>query len=145
MPPTTVRLRARGARPVNPVRAERSRPPRAMRSPLLPATTNQTTPILAVAVLAARKTERKLIICGNASKIWGRFRVFIMGASHWLAYLPESNTLQFKSAPTGPALWYSYPFGGMPVTYSSSPQAGTYHWSFYATLLVGTTPATPTP
>jgi hypothetical protein len=55
--------------------------------------------------------------------------------TYWLAYLPQSNNLHFRVASTGSARGYSYPFGIMPSTYSSSPMSADVHWSFYATLI----------
>ena len=53
---------------------------------------------------------------------------------YWLAYFPSSSALGFRVDTTGSAKWYSYPFGVMPNTFSTSPTSGAYHWSFYATL-----------
>ena len=75
--------------------------------------------------------------------------------TYWLTYLPESNNLHFRIDPSnGSARYYSYAFGSMPGTFSNSPQSGTFHWSFYATLSTGvvasptstrTSTLTPTP
>ena len=54
--------------------------------------------------------------------------------TYWLAYLPESSNLHFRMTTSGTARWYSYTYGALPTTFSSSPQGGTYHWSSYATL-----------
>ena len=70
----------------------------------------------------------------------------LSAGTYWLAYLPESSNLHFRVTNTGTARWYSYPYGTLPTTFSSSFQSGITHWSFYATLSVGVTPtATPTP
>jgi hypothetical protein len=70
----------------------------------------------------------------------------LAAGTYWLAYLPESNNLHFRLALNGSAQYYGYPYGAMPTTFSNSPQSGSYHWSFYATLFVGPTPTvTPTP
>src|SRR3990167_6710997 len=55
--------------------------------------------------------------------------------TYWLAYLPSSSSLAFVDDYTGSAKWYSYTFGSMPQTFSTSPTGGyAVHWSFYATL-----------
>ena len=58
----------------------------------------------------------------------------LSAGTYWLAYLPESNNLHFAMTPSGATRWYSYTYGALPTTFSSAPQSGTYHWSFYATL-----------
>src|SRR3989344_1829192 len=65
--------------------------------------------------------------------------------TYWLTYLPSSSSLGFRLAYTGSAKWYSYTYGVMPTTYSTAPTAGTYHWSFYATLNTSTSPDTTAP
>jgi hypothetical protein len=71
--------------------------------------------------------------------------IYLTAGTYWLAYLPESNNLHFRAALNGSGCYYSYTFGALPATFSSSPQCGSFHWSFYATLLMGATPTnTPT-
>jgi len=74
--------------------------------------------------------------------------VTLAPGTYWLAYLPSSNSLQFLlTLASGSYTYYSFPYGVMPATYSTSPGAGIGHWSFYATLnTVSADPApTPTP
>jgi hypothetical protein len=60
--------------------------------------------------------------------------VLLPAGTYWLAYLPQSNNLHFRVAMTGSARGYSYSFGAMPTTFSSSPLSAAVHWSLYATL-----------
>lgn len=65
--------------------------------------------------------------------------------TYWLAYLAESNDLHFRVEATGSARYYNLQqFEAMPATFPSPPISGTFHFSFYATLLVDP-PATSTP
>lgn len=68
----------------------------------------------------------------------------LSAGAYWLAFLPESPTLGLRMTQTGAARGFTYPFGALPGTFSSAPQNGIYHWSFYATLLTNTA-ATNTP
>jgi hypothetical protein len=54
--------------------------------------------------------------------------------TYWLAYLPSSNSLHFRMSYSGSARYYSYTYGDMPSTFSSTPNAVAAHWSFYGTL-----------
>ena len=65
---------------------------------------------------------------------------YLTAGTYWLAYLPESSNLHFRMTFSGSARWYSYPFGELPATFSSSPQSGSYHWSFFSTLSIGSSP-----
>src|SRR3989338_3237690 len=61
--------------------------------------------------------------------------VSLSPGTYWLAYLHSSSSLAFVDDYTGSAKWYSYTFGSMPQTFSTSPTGGyAVHWSFYATL-----------
>ena len=60
--------------------------------------------------------------------------VSLTAGTYWLAHLPESSSLGFKLGSTGSFKYYSYIYGPMPATFSTSPISGTGHWSFYATL-----------
>src|SRR6516164_4417997 len=62
--------------------------------------------------------------------------VSLPAGTYWLAYLPSSNSLAFmKGLTSGVSIqYYSYPFGALPATFSTSSSADPYHWSFYATL-----------
>jgi hypothetical protein len=62
--------------------------------------------------------------------------VSLPAGTYWLAYLPSSNSLAFmKGLTSGVGIqYYSHPFGALPATFSTSPSADPYHWSFYATL-----------
>jgi hypothetical protein len=62
--------------------------------------------------------------------------VLLPAGTYWLAYLPSSNSLAFmKGQTSGVSIrYYSYAFGTLPATFSTSPSSDAYHWSFYATL-----------
>ena len=60
--------------------------------------------------------------------------VFMPAGSYWLAYLPQSNSLHYRVELTGTARGYSYSFGALPNSFSSSPMSADVHWSFYATI-----------
>lgn len=68
--------------------------------------------------------------------------------TYWLAYLPSSNTLAFvkKSDASSSGRYYSFTYGTMPATFSTTPNTTPSHWSFYATLSTApdtTPPSTP--
>lgn len=46
----------------------------------------------------------------------------------------SSRPSPFRVRSGGPAAWYSYAFGPLPATYSTTPQTGSAVWSCYATL-----------
>ena len=61
--------------------------------------------------------------------------VALSPGTYWLAYLPESNSLNFAANRSiGPFKYYSYPYGPLPATFSTSPSSGVTRWSFYGTL-----------
>jgi len=60
--------------------------------------------------------------------------VSLPAGTYWIAYLPSSNSLGFKVDLTGSAAYYTYTYGTLPTTFSTSPMSTTAHWSFYATL-----------
>jgi hypothetical protein len=63
--------------------------------------------------------------------------VSLPAGTYWLAYLPSSNSLAFVKGETSGVKNedYSYTFGSLPATFSTSPPySDAYHWSFYATL-----------
>jgi hypothetical protein len=67
--------------------------------------------------------------------------VSLPAGNYWLAYLPSSNSLGFRKGQTsGVSIrYYSYAFGALPATFSTSPSSDPYyHWSFYATLNTAT-------
>lgn len=68
--------------------------------------------------------------------------IALTAGTYWLAYLPSSSSLAFVRDGTGSFRYYSYTFGPMPTTFSTTPTSGTDHWSLYATLTQGggTTP-----
>ena len=62
--------------------------------------------------------------------------VALSPSTYWLAYLPQSDGLEFRANRSiGTFMYYSYPFGPMPATFSTSPSSGVTRWSFYGTLL----------
>jgi len=54
--------------------------------------------------------------------------------TYWLAFLPQNNGLAGRVVPSGAGRHYSYTFGTLPGTFSSSSTSGAFHFSFYATL-----------
>jgi hypothetical protein len=74
------------------------------------------------------------------------FQVSLSAGNYWLAYLPSDNNLGFKSTQdsTSSGRYYSYAYGALPGTFSSSPISNGYHWSFYATF-TSSGSGTPTP
>src|SRR5262249_31404807 len=67
--------------------------------------------------------------------------VSLPAGTYWLAYLASSSSLGFRKGQTsGVSIrYYSYAFGAMPATFSTSPSTDPYyHWSFYATLNTAT-------
>ena len=54
--------------------------------------------------------------------------------TYWLAYLPSSDSLHFRRAGAGSVKFYSYAYGPMPQTFSTTTSSVADHWSFYATL-----------
>jgi hypothetical protein len=60
--------------------------------------------------------------------------VSLPAGTYWLAYLAQSSSLQTRYELTGTARGYSYTFGALPGTFSSSAQSAGLHYSFYATL-----------
>jgi hypothetical protein len=74
----------------------------------------------------------------------------LSSGTYWLAFLPQSNSLAGKIVSSGTGRYYSYTFGPLPASYSTSPTAAAFHFSFYATLSTGAVPSntpsnTPTP
>ncbi len=56
--------------------------------------------------------------------------------TYWLAYLPSDNNLAFEKISNGTGgRFYSYNFGAMPQTFSTSSSSTQSNWSFYATLV----------
>ena len=53
---------------------------------------------------------------------------------YWLAYLASDNNLAFVKNLSGQARYYTYSYGPMPATFSTSPQSEVVHWSLFATL-----------
>lgn len=74
----------------------------------------------------------------------------LTAGTYWLAFLPQNNTLAGRVNPSGAGRYYSYTFGALPATYSTSPTNSAFTFSFYATFSTGaaasTTPSmTPLP
>lgn len=66
--------------------------------------------------------------------------------TYWLSYLPSDNNLAFVKNSNGTGgKFYSYNYGPMPTTFSTSPDSTSSNWSFYATLITGTQTTTPSP
>ncbi|HQV93738.1 MAG TPA: hypothetical protein PLA27_07610 [Anaerolineales bacterium] len=61
----------------------------------------------------------------------------LTAGTYWLAFLPQNNTLAGRVNPSGEGRYYSYTFGAMPATYSTSPTNSAFTFSFYATFSTG--------
>lgn len=63
-------------------------------------------------------------------------QVLLPAGTYWLAYLPSDNDLGFRKADdtTSSGRYYSFAYGPLPATFSTSPGSTGSHWSFYATL-----------
>jgi hypothetical protein len=66
--------------------------------------------------------------------------VLLPAGTYWLAYLPSDSNLAFVNTQnaTSSAKFYSYTYGPLPATFSTTPQSDPSHWSFYATLNTNT-------
>jgi hypothetical protein len=53
--------------------------------------------------------------------------------TYWLAYLASDNNLAFVKNLSGQARYYTYSYGPMPATFSTSPKGEVVHWSLFAT------------
>jgi chitodextrinase len=71
--------------------------------------------------------------------------VLLPAGNYWIAYLPSDSNLHFRGGASGTCRYYSYTYGVMPATFSTSPSSVTYHWSFYATLNTQTGNPPPAP
>jgi hypothetical protein len=61
--------------------------------------------------------------------------VALVPGTYWLAYLPQSNSLEFRANRSiGQIRYYAYTFGPLPATFSTSPASAVTHWSLYGTL-----------
>ena len=60
--------------------------------------------------------------------------VFLPQGAYWLAYLASGNNLAFVKNLSGQARYYTYSYGPMPATFSTSPKSEVVHWSLFATL-----------
>ncbi|HMR99680.1 MAG TPA: hypothetical protein PKE62_10510 [Anaerolineales bacterium] len=61
----------------------------------------------------------------------------LTAGTYWLAFLPQNNTLAGRVNPSGAGRYYSYTFGALPATYSTSPTNSAFTFSFYATFSTG--------
>ncbi len=72
-------------------------------------------------------------------------QTLLPAGTYWLAFLPQNNSLAGRVVGTGTGRYYSYTFGSLPASYSSSPTSAAFRFSFYATLSTGAAPSnTPT-
>jgi hypothetical protein len=60
--------------------------------------------------------------------------VSLPAGTYWLAHFAEYISLKSRYQFTGLARGYSYTFGALPGTFSTSVQSAGMHYSFYATL-----------
>jgi len=65
--------------------------------------------------------------------------------TYWLAFLPQNNTLAGRVALSGTGRHYSYTFGALPATFSTSVTSDSFHFSMYATLSTGAAVPSNTP
>jgi hypothetical protein len=64
--------------------------------------------------------------------------VTLNAGTYWLAYLPSDNNLAFNlDSTSGTHKYYSFTYGTMPNTFSTTPTSSAGHWSFYASLVSG--------
>jgi hypothetical protein len=61
----------------------------------------------------------------------------LSAGTYWLAFLPQNNTLAGRVNPTGTGRYYTYTFGALPATYSTSPTSSAFTFSLYATFSTG--------
>jgi len=63
--------------------------------------------------------------------------VSLPAGTFWLAYLPSSSSLSFRiDRSSGSLKYYSFTYGTMPNTFSTTTTSETGHWSFYATFSI---------
>lgn len=69
----------------------------------------------------------------------------LAAGTYWLAYLPSDNNLAFLKSTdaSSSGKLYSYTYAALPATFSTTPTSTPSHWSFYATLNLGTSTTTP--
>ena len=94
-----------------------------------------TRPVL-VGVRAPKKAETDSI---TSTTGWNTANVMtpvsLPPGTYWLAYLANLNSLKFKGESSGgTSKLYSFPFGSMPATFSTTPGSSVWRWSLYATL-----------
>lgn len=71
-------------------------------------------------------------------------QVALPAGTYWLAYLPSDNNLHFRRGGAATGKYFSFAYGVLPATFSSSPSSAVDHWSLYATL-IGTTSSSSSP
>ena len=60
--------------------------------------------------------------------------VYLPSGAYWLAYLASDNNLAFVKTLSGQANYYTYSYGPMPESFSSSSESKVVHWSLFANL-----------
>src|ERR1019366_7661519 len=75
--------------------------------------------------------------------------VSLLAGTYWIAYLTDNNGLHFRNISSGASNKnYSFTYGVLPATFSTSPGGGSAHWSFYANFnspyIVGSLVGSPT-
>ncbi len=65
----------------------------------------------------------------------------LSAGTYWLTYLPSDNALAFKKSDTSAtnSRFYSFTYGALPNTFSTTPSTTPSHWSLYATLTISGT------
>jgi hypothetical protein len=61
--------------------------------------------------------------------------VTLSAGTYWLAFLPDDSLISYRQhGSAGQIRYYSYTYGPLPATFSTSPSSASSRWSFYATL-----------
>ena len=91
----------------------------------------------------AETTEITPTVGWNTAAVMSQ--VLLPAGTYWLAYLPSDNSLGFRKASdtTSSGRYYSFAYGPLPATFSTSPGSTGSHWSFYATLDTSDVPPPP--
>jgi hypothetical protein len=85
--------------------------------------------------LKAQTAELTPVVGWNTAPVTAQ--ISLPAGAYWLAYLPSDDNLHFRvERSTGSTVYYSFAYGPMPSTFSTSPTRIVGNWSFYATLRV---------
>jgi hypothetical protein len=85
--------------------------------------------------LKAQTAELTPVVGWNTAPVTAQ--ISLPAGAYWLAYLPSDDNLHFRvERSTGSTIYYSFAYGPMPSTFSTSPTRIVGNWSFYASLRV---------